>query len=103
MNRFERQAPRVAASLMGGLCTIALFPAALGAYVGSGWLDLPMPARLSAAALVAAPLPLALGTFLACKAAATQKRWPLVICGACILFVIALYAAVWAWGGRMLI
>ncbi|HEY0311624.1 MAG TPA: hypothetical protein VGC56_03935 [Allosphingosinicella sp.] len=93
---------RLSARLMCGLCTIALIPAALGAYVGLGWLDLEAPAKWSAAALVAAPLPLAVGACFAWKAAATNRARPLFTSGACVLLVIALGAIVWAWGGRML-
>jgi hypothetical protein len=103
MNRNARLALRVSAALMCGLCATALIPALLGAYVGLGWLDLETPAKLSAVALVAAPLPLALGAFFAWKAAAANRRWPLLTSGVCMLIVIALYAVVWTWGGRMLI
>jgi hypothetical protein len=103
MNETARAASRVSAWLTCGLCAIALLPAGLGAYMGLGWLDLPMPSKLSAAALVAAPVPLALGAFLAWRSAATNRRWPLLGSGACVLVAIALYAVVWAWGGRMLI
>lgn len=62
-----------------------------------------MPARLSAAALVAAPLPLAMACFFAWQAAATGARSRLFASAACVLVVLGLCVVVESWGGRMLI
>ena len=103
MNRQASSALRLCAVLICGLCTVALVPAALGAYLGLGWLDLDPPAKLSAAALVAAPLPLGLGALFAWKAARTNRRRPLLAGGACVLLTIGSFVVIWAWGGRMLV
>jgi hypothetical protein len=103
MKRNAVRALKLSSAVLCGLCAVALIPAALGACVGWGWLDLPIPARLSAVALVAAPLPLAMACFFAWKAAAGNARWRLFASGACVLIVVALYVVVQAWGGRMLI
>jgi len=103
MKRDAGRGVKLFSAILCGLCAVALISAALGAYVGWAWLDLAMPARLSAAALVAAPLPLAMACFFAWQAAATGVRSPLFASGACVLVTIALYVVVQAWGGRMLI
>jgi hypothetical protein len=84
-------------------CVLLLIPASVLAYAGTGWLDLDWPAKASAAAMVAAPLPLACAVFFARKAAKERNGRDLLIAAACALIVVPLYIILWAWGGRMLI
>ncbi|HEX4739084.1 MAG TPA: hypothetical protein VH331_16145 [Allosphingosinicella sp.] len=98
-------APSVQSSaiLVCGFCLLLLIPASVLAYAGTGWLDLDPPAKWSAAAMVAAPLPLACGTFFAWKATKEGNRRDLLIATAFALMIVPLYVILWAWGGRMLI
>ena len=95
---------RLCAIVLCVLCTVALVPAALLAYVGALWVGgIDWPAGASAAALVAAPVPLAFAALSAWRAARRHAWEPLLAAVAALLGAAALYGVAWAWGGRMLI
>ena len=95
---------RLCAGLLFTICVLALVPATALAYLGLLWLPgLEGRSYLSAAALVAGPLPLALGAFFAWRAARGRNGRSL-LAGACVaLLAVPVYAVPWAWGGRMLL
>jgi hypothetical protein len=95
---------RLCAIVLCALCTLAFIPAALLAYIGALWIGgIDGPASASAAALVAAPVPLAFAALSAWKAARRRAWEPLLAAAAAMLGAAALYAVALAWGGRMLI
>ena len=94
---------RICAMLMCGLCAAAFVPSLVLAYFGAGWLDIDPPAEWSAAAMVAAPVPLGLGAFFGGKAARREEGRSLLHSVACLLVAAALYAVTLSWGGRMLL
>lgn len=94
---------RPCAIILCTFCLLALVPASLFSYAGTGWLDLPWPGGASAAAMVFGPLPLAFGAFFAWKAARDLSRANLLKGVAAASLSVPLYFVVWVWGGRMLI
>jgi hypothetical protein len=103
MNSATPEPLRRRASLLSLFCGLLLIPACFMAYVGAGWLDLPWPGGMSAAAMTIAPLPLLMGTLLARRAAQQGSRSDLLKAALSAMIAILLYVVVWAWGGRMLI
>lgn len=94
---------RSCASALGAICVLLLIPALPLAYFAAGWLDLAWPSKLGAAALAAAPLPLATGAAFSWKAARHGYRRDLAIAALSTLATLPLAVVLWAWGGRMLI
>ena len=82
---------------------LALIPALVLAYAGAGWLDLDGLPKLSALALVAAPLAVAAGTVLSWSGTRRPQGSKVLAAMACLVIAIGLYAVASAWGGRMLI
>ena len=85
-------------------CLLALVPALLMFHIGMGWVwNLAWPGNLSAAAMIATPLPLGIGAYYARKAALEASGRHLFIAAVVALLIVPLCAIVWVWGGRMLI
>ena len=103
MNSANSGPLRRRAILLSLFCGLLLIPACFMAYVGAGWLDLPWPGGMSAAAMTIAPLPLLMGALLARRAALQGNGGDLFKAALSALIAILLYVVVWMWGGRMLI
>lgn len=94
---------RIGAILLCALSGAALIPGICLAYVGLGWVGIGWPAEASAAALVAAPAPLAGAAVLAWTAARGKGASSAVAGALCLLAAMGLYVVAGAWGGRMLL
>jgi hypothetical protein len=94
---------RLIALALCGFCLLAFLPALVLAYPGVIWFpDLSGRPALSAAALVAGPVPLGVGALLGRKAMKTGSRACLAGAAAATLVALGFYAVACAWGGRML-
>ena len=95
--------PPVWGLLLCLVCVLALLPATWLAYIGIIWLPgLEGRSLLSAAALVAGPLPFIFGALFGWRAVQRRQKQSLHAGVLIALLALPLYAVPLAWGGRML-